>query len=123
MEIKTFLTGYLTAKVLKPVIVIIILFLLVHQCNRGCGRDQVGDTGLFDYTAIATSLPMKDTIPVDTLIAAEDLKEIIPSEMIEFAKDHSSLFAKYLSMKYMVSNGYVEKIERSNLDSRISNSD
>ena len=111
MEIKTFLTGYLTAKVLKPVVGFVILFFLVHQCNRGCGRDQVTDTGLFDYTAIATSLPTKDAIPVDTLIAAEDLKEIIPSEMIEFAKDHSSLFAKYLSMKYMVSNGYVERID------------
>lgn len=111
MEIKTFLTGYFTAKVLKPVIIVGVLFLLVHQCNRGCGRDQVSDTGLFDYTAIATSLPTKDTIPVDTLIAAEDLKEIIPSEMIEFAKDHSSLFAAYLRNKYTISNGYVEKVE------------
>jgi len=75
------------------------------------GRSILTNTDINASAHSATSLPTKDTIPVDTLIAAEDLKEIIPSEMIEFAKDHSSLFAKYLSMKYMVSNGYVERID------------
>ena len=111
MEIKTFLTGYLTAKVLKPIIGIAILFFLVHQCNRGCGRDQVPDTGLFDYTAILTSLTPKDTIPFDTLACTEDLQEIIPTEMIEFAKANSSQFARFLSTKYVLANGYIESID------------
>lgn len=121
MEIKTFLTGYLTAKVLKPVVGIIILFLLVHQCNRGCGRDQVTDTGLFDYTAIATvivmsadsvDLPEKDSIPLSIALVAEELEKIIPSEAVEFAKTHSGQFAMHLNNKYALVNGYVsEKIK------------
>ena len=110
MEIKTFLTGYLTAKVLKPVIGIAILFFLVHQCNRGCGREPVIESS-FDYSAIATSFNRVDTIPVDTPAAAQDLREILPSEMIEFAKANSSQFARFLSTKYILVNGYVEKID------------
>jgi len=118
MEIKTFLTGYLTAKVLKPVIGIAILFLLVHQCNRGCGRDQTTD--VFDYPAIARTIVLKtDTIPSeyrdsiesDIQLIADEIRRVLPEELIEFAKDHSGQFAMYLESKYAIVNGYFEKID------------
>lgn len=118
MEIKTFLTGYLTAKVLKPVIIIGVLFLLVHQCNRGCGRDQTTD--VFDYTAIAARIVVKtDSIPVEDKdsvaneikLVADELARVVSEEAIEFAKDHSGQFAMYLESKYAIVNGYFEKID------------
>lgn len=123
MSMSTYITGWLTKKTLSTALWVGIPLFLVVQCGRGCGSKPAPVSQVFDYTAIAASLPMKDTIPLDTIAATEDLQKIIPSEIIEFAKDHSSLFAKYLANRYAVSNGYVEKIERSNLDSRISNSD
>lgn len=112
MSISTYLTGWLTKKTLSTLLWIGIPFLLVYQCNRGCNSEpQLVNSSVFDYFAIATSLPKKDSIPVDTSAATEDLQEIIPSEMIEFAKANSGLFARYLSNKYVVSNGRVEKIE------------
>lgn len=111
MSVSTYLTGWLTKKTLSTVLWVAIPLFLVVQCGRGCGSEPTPVSQVFDYTAIATSLPMKDTIPLDSIAATEDLQEIIPSEIIEFAKDHSSLFAKYLGNKYTVSNGYVEKID------------
>jgi len=111
MNITTYFTGWLTAKTLKTVAPIAFIMFLLYQCNRGCGNEPQPVSSTFDYTAIATSFNRIDTIPVDSVAAIEDLREILPSEMIEFAKDHSSLFAKYLSNKYIVSNGYVEKID------------
>lgn len=111
MSLTTYLTGWLTKKTLTTLAWIAIPLFLVVQCNRGCGSEPQPVSSTFDYTAIATSFHRVDTIPVDTPAATEDLKEILPSEMIEFAKDHSSLFAKYLSNKYRISNGYVERID------------
>lgn len=110
MNLTTYFTGWVTTKFLKTLAWIGIPMFLLYQCNRGCGSNEPQPT-VFDYTAIATSFHRVDTIPVDSIAATEDLKEILPSEMIEFAKDHSSLFAKYLSNKYRISNGYVEKID------------
>lgn len=112
MSITTYVTGWLTKKTISTALWIAIPVFLLYQCNRGCGSEpQIANSNTFDYTAIATSFHRVDTIPVDSLAATEDLKEILPSEMIEFAKDHSSLFAKYLGNKYRISNGYVEKID------------
>ncbi len=111
MSITTYITGWLTKKTLSTLAWFAIPLFLVVQCNRGCGSEPQPVSSTFDYTAIATSFHRVDTIPVDTQSATEDLQKILPSEMIEFAKDHSSLFAKYLSNKYIVSNGYVEKID------------
>lgn len=111
MNLTTYFTGWVTTKFLKTLAWITIPLFLVVQCNRGCGSEPQPVSSTFDYTAIATSFHRVDTIPVDSIAATEDLKEILPSEMIEFAKDHSSLFAKYLSNKYRISNGYVEKID------------
>ena len=110
MNLATYFTGWVTTKVLKTVALIGIPLFLLIQCNRGCGADEV-QPSVFDYTAIATSLPMKDTIPLDTISATEDLQELIPAEMIEFTKANSSLFASYLRKKYVISNGYVESID------------
>ena len=110
MNLATYFTGWVTAKFLKTAAWIGIPMFLLYQCNRGCGSNEPQPT-VFDYTAIATSLPMKDTIPLDTISATEDLQELIPAEMIEFTKANSSLFASYLRKKYQVSNGYVEKID------------
>jgi len=111
MNITTYFTGWITKKVITTLAWIAIPLFLVVQCNRRCGNEPQPVSSTFDYTAIATSFNRIDTIPVDSVAAIEDLREILPSEMIEFAKDHSSLFAKYLSNKYIVSNGYVEKID------------
>jgi hypothetical protein len=108
MNLATYFTGWLTAKTLKTVAPIAFIIFLLYQCNRGCGGTEPQPT-VFDYTAIAASLPMKDTTSLDTTAATEDLKELIPAEMIEFAKAHSSLFTRYLSSKYVISNGNVEK--------------
>jgi hypothetical protein len=86
--------------------------ILLYQCNRGCGSEpQPVSSSMFDYTAIAVSLPKKDTTELDSVAATEDLKKLIPAEIIEFAKANSSLFASYLRKKYKVENGYVTKIE------------
>jgi hypothetical protein len=110
MNIATYFTGWLTAKTLKTVAPIAFIMFLLYQCNRGCGSTEPQPT-VFDYTAIAVSLPQRDTIPLDTTAATEDLQDLIPAEMIEFTKANSSLFARFLSSKYVVSNGYVEKID------------
>ena len=110
MSITTYVTGWLTKKTLSTALWIAIPVFLLYQCNRGCGSNEPQPT-VFDYTAIATSLPMKDTIPLDTISATEDLQELIPAEMIEFTKANSSLFASYLRKKYVVSNGYVESVD------------
>lgn len=111
MSMTTYLTGWFTTKVLKTALWFGIPFFLVWQCNRGCGSDPQPVSSTFDYTAIAVSLPKKDTTELDTVAATEDLQKLIPAEMIEFAKANSSLFARYLSSKYVISNGYVEKID------------
>lgn len=97
-------------KLIKYGLYLIGFLVVINFCNRQCKSEPVVESS-FDYSAIATSFNRVDTIPVDTPAAAQDLREILPSEMIEFAKDHSSLFAKYLSRKYVVSNGYIEKID------------
>ena len=118
MNIPTFLSGYFTAKLLKPVIIIIFMFFLVHQCNRGCGRDQITD--VFDYTAIAARIVVKtdsipnehkDSVANEIKLVADELARVAPEEAIEFAKDHSGQFAEYLDSKYEIVNGYVTKKE------------
>ena len=74
MSISTYLTGWITTKAVKTILWFAIPLLLMYQCNRGCNsKPQLADSSVFDYTAIAASLPKKDTIPVDTLAATEDL--------------------------------------------------
>lgn len=111
MSMTTYFTGWLTKKAITTIVWIAIPLFLVVQCNRGCGVESQPVSSTFDYTAIAVSLPKKDTTELDTTAATEDLQKLIPAEMIEFAKANSSLFARYLSSKYVVSNGYVEKID------------
>lgn len=114
MNMTTYFTGWLTTKTLKTVVPIAFIVFLLYQCNRGCGSEPQAVSSTFDYTAIAVSLHKKDTTELDTAAAKEDLQKLIPAEMIEFAKANSSLFARYLSSKYVVSNGYVEKIDSLN---------
>jgi hypothetical protein len=112
MNLATYFTGWITKKAITTVAWIAIPLFLVVQCNRGCGADpQPVSFKTFDYTAIAVSLPKNDTTELDTIAATEDLQKLIPAEMVEFAKANSSLFARFLSRKYVVSNGYVEKID------------
>lgn len=112
MSVQNYLTGWVTNKLLKIGVPIGLLLLLMYQCNKGCNREpQLASVGVFDYKSIAVSLPRLDTIPVDTLAAEEDLKNVITIEMIEFAKTNSSQFVKFLGQKYKVSNGYIEKVE------------
>lgn len=111
MNIATYFTGWLTAKTLKTVAPIAFIMFLLYQCNRGCSSEPQPVSSTFDYTAIAVSLPKKDTTELDTVAATEDLQKLIPEEMIEFAKANSSMFVRFLSSKYIVSNGYVEKID------------
>lgn len=111
MNLATYFTGWITKKAIATVAWVAIPLFLVVQCNRGCGSEPQPVSSTFDYTAIAVSLPMKDTIPLDTISATEDLQELIPAEMIEFAKVNNEAFARFLSSKYVVSNGYVEKID------------
>jgi len=110
MNIATYFTGWVTVKMLKTLAWIGIPMFLLYQCNRGCGSNEPLPE-VFDYTAILSALPPRDTVPFDTLAGTEDLQEIIPAEMIEFAKANSSQFARFLSTKYIVSNGYIEKID------------
>lgn len=113
MSISTYLTGWITTKAIKTILWFAIPLLFMYQCNRSCNSEpQIADSSVFDYSAIAASLPKKDTTWIDTTAATYELKEIIPSEMIEFTKAHSGLFAKYLGEKYKVNrDGYIEKIE------------
>ena len=112
MSITTYVTGWLTKKTLSTLAWIVIPLFLVVQCNRGCGSEpQIADSNAFDYTAIAVSLSRTDTTELDTTAAAEDLQKLIPAEMIEFAKVNNVAFARFLISKYVVSNGYVEKID------------
>ena len=111
MSMTTYFTGWLTKKAITTFAWIAIPLFLVVQCNRGCGSEPQPVSSTFDYTAIAASLPKKDTTELDTVAATEDLQKLIPAEMIEFAKANSSLFVRFLSSKYVVSNGYVEKID------------
>ncbi len=112
MSITTYLTGWLTKKTLTTLAWIAVPVFLLYQCNKGCGSEpQIASSNILDYTAIATSFNKLDTTAIDTQAAVEDLKKFIPSEMIEFTKDYSTLFASYLRKKYIVSNGYVERID------------
>jgi len=107
--IKELLTGAVVTTLLKYWWVLIIVFVM-YQCNRGCNKSEhVVESSLFDYSTIALAIPAKDTIPVDTLYAKEDLQKIIPGEMIEFTKEYSDLFVAYLRKKYVVENGLIIK--------------
>lgn len=107
--IKEYVTVLLASKLIKNLLIVIVILFLINQCNRGCKRDEVVTYEMFDYTSIALAIPSTDSIPVDTIAAKEDLKEITTTEMIEFAKDHSSMFVNYMSKKYHIVNGYIEK--------------
>ena len=67
--------------------------------NSACGHEH------------PTHLNKVDTIPVDTTLAAEDLRKITVEEMINFTKHYDELFVNYIRKKYKVENGYVIKIE------------
>lgn len=90
---------------------VVIPMFLAYQCNRSCSKTEstVMESSVFDYTAIALALPQKDTIPVDSLYAKEDLKKIIPDAMIEFTKHYDELFVEYLRKNYVVENGLIVK--------------
>lgn len=111
MSITTYVTGWLTKKTLSTALWIAIPVFLLYQCNRGCGSEPQPVSSTFDYTAIAVSLNKVDTIPVDTTLAAEDLRKITIEEMINFTKHYDELFVNYIRKKYQVSNGYVERID------------
>ena len=111
MSITTYVTGWLTKKTLSTLAWIAIPVFLLYQCNRGCGSEPQPVSSTFDYTAIAVSLNKVDTIPVDTTLAAEDLRKITVEEMINFTKHYDELFVNYIRKKYKVENGYVIKIE------------
>ena len=111
MNLATYFTGWLTAKVLKTLAWIGIPMLLLYQCNRGCGSTEPQPT-VFDYTAIATSLPKQVTLPIVMELAVEDLQKITVEEMINFSKHYDELFISYIRKKYKIENGYVTKIEK-----------
>lgn len=108
--IKELLAGVVVKNLFKYAWLLIPLFLM-YQCNRGCGRNEhtIVESSLFDYSSIALAIPVKDTIPVDTLYAKEDLQKIMPQEMINFSKEYSDLFVSYLRKKYVVENGLIVK--------------
>ena len=110
MSMSTYLTGWLTKKTLSTVLWFGIPLFLVYQCNRGCGSEPAPVSQVFDYTAIAASLPKTDTIPVDTFAATEDLKKYMAEEMIQFTKHYDELFVNYMKKKYRFTNGYLEKV-------------
>ncbi len=111
MSIQTYLTGWVTTRALKTALWVGIPFFLVWQCNRGCGSNEP-QPAVFDYTAIATSLPKQDTLPIVMELAVEDLQKITVEEMINFSKHYDELFISYIRKKYKVENGYVTKIEK-----------
>ena len=106
---KEYIALILANKLIKYGLWLVGFLLVINLCNRQCKSEPVVESSIFDLTAIAMSLPVKDSTQVDTLYAKEDLQKILPSEMIEFAKDHSSLFASYLGKKYVVENGLIVK--------------
>lgn len=107
----TYITGWLTKKTLTTVLWVAIPLFLVVQCGRGCGSKPMPVSQVFDYTAIAASLPKTDTIPVDSLAATEDLQKYMAEEMINFTKHYDELFVSYLKKKYKFENGYIQKVE------------
>lgn len=110
MSITTYITGWLTKKTLTTALWVAIPLFLVVQCGRGCGAEPAPVSQVFDYTAIAASLP-KDTIPVDSVAATEDLQRCMTEEMINFTKHYDELFVSYIRKKYKFTNGYLEKVE------------
>lgn len=111
--IKEYITGVVTNKLVKNLLIVIGFLVLVNYCNRQCRAEKVeiADNSVFDYTAIAKSLQVKDTVEVDTIRLVEDLKAVVPEEIIQFAKDHSGLFAKYIRNKYEIEYGFMIKKE------------
>lgn len=110
MSMSTYVTGWLTKKTLTTALWVVIPLFLVYQCNRGCGSKPMPTSQVFDYTAILASLP-KDTIPVDTIAATEDLQKYMAEEMIQFTKHYDELFVSYIRKKYKFENGYIQKVE------------
>lgn len=110
MSMSTYITGWLTKKTLSTALWVAIPLFLVYQCNRGCGSEPAPVSQVFDYTAILASLP-KDTIPVDTIAATEDLQKYMAEEMIQFTKHYDELFVSYIRKKYKFENGYIQKVE------------
>lgn len=106
---KEYITLILANKLIKYGLYLVGFLVVINFCNRQCKSEPVVESTLFDLTAIAMSLPVKDTIQVDTLYAKKDLQEMLPAEMIEFTKSQSALFVAYLRKKYEVENGLIQK--------------